>query len=305
MIARDGDRFRPTATRLAGAMRTLMLGCMYICIVSVVRGETADSGVAVIRLRPTMAASGPVITLADLADVSGGNAELRQRLLELDVADAKPGSEITNRQIDIRLRLAGFQADEYVLAGASSVTGQTVPADRTADVLQTIRQELAKNFSVEPDELDVRLTQGSESLQTRPSATRYEVFVPPGVKPGTVRLRVGWYRQEQFLQATPVMVEATIRSADRTASTFERERAPSRSPVRNPVSATVRQDEFIVQSRDVVRVVARKGKLRVTASQAEALQRGRLGDTIRIRNLITQRIIVGKVISADEVQVSF
>jgi flagella basal body P-ring formation protein FlgA len=59
-----------------------------------------------------------------------------------------------------------------------------------------------------------------------------------------------------------------------------------------------------VRPRDSVKVIAKKGPLRVVLQTAEALQAGRPGDIIRVRNLQSGQIINGKVITAKEVEVS-
>ena len=54
---------------------------------------------------------------------------------------------------------------------------------------------------------------------------------------------------------------------------------------------------------DVVRLVVRQGNLTVIVPTAEALQSGLPGETIRVRNLESRKIVVGRVVSAREVEV--
>jgi flagella basal body P-ring formation protein FlgA len=70
-----------------------------------------------------------------------------------------------------------------------------------------------------------------------------------------------------------------------------------------PAKAAI--DPPLVQARDVVRVTARKGSLTVVLSQAEALQAGRAGQLVRLRNPESNRVVVGKVVAAGEVEVAF
>src|SRR5690606_36135569 len=65
------------------------------------------------------------------------------------------------------------------------------------------------------------------------------------------------------------------------------------------------EEPLVIQSRDVVQLVARGKGIRATVPAAEALDSGRVGDTIRVRNIHSGRIVVGEVISAEEVQVKF
>jgi len=77
-------------------------------------------------------------------------------------------------------------------------------------------------------------------------------------------------------------------------------------PIRTyDVQDTREESPILVKYRDTVRLVARKGQLTVTLSAAEALQQGRLGDVVRVRNVVSKRVIVGKVVGPGELEVRF
>lgn len=59
----------------------------------------------------------------------------------------------------------------------------------------------------------------------------------------------------------------------------------------------------LVNPRESVRLFARKGSLRVVIPVAEALQAGREGELVRVRNLQTNRIVTGRVVGRGEVEV--
>lgn len=69
-------------------------------------------------------------------------------------------------------------------------------------------------------------------------------------------------------------------------------------PLRTP------QTKPLIEARDIVRIVARRGTLTVILRTAEALQAGQHGDTIRVRNLESRKVIAGRVVSANEVEVN-
>jgi flagella basal body P-ring formation protein FlgA len=52
-----------------------------------------------------------------------------------------------------------------------------------------------------------------------------------------------------------------------------------------------------------VSLVARTATLNVTLSAAEVLQAGSEGDMIRVRNTASGKIVVGRVVSADVVEI--
>ena len=61
--------------------------------------------------------------------------------------------------------------------------------------------------------------------------------------------------------------------------------------------------EQLIRSRDAVRIVGRRKALKFVVPAAEALQSGRLGQLIRVRNLQSNRIVVGRVTGRGEVEV--
>lgn len=61
--------------------------------------------------------------------------------------------------------------------------------------------------------------------------------------------------------------------------------------------------EQVIRQRDSVHVIAVNGPLRVKLNFAEALQSGRQGDTIRVRNLNSNEVISGKVTGPGRVEI--
>jgi flagella basal body P-ring formation protein FlgA len=63
------------------------------------------------------------------------------------------------------------------------------------------------------------------------------------------------------------------------------------------------EEPILVHARDPVRLIARKGRLTVTIPVAEAMQSGRKGQLIRVRNLQSNQVVTGQVVSSGEVRV--
>ena len=59
----------------------------------------------------------------------------------------------------------------------------------------------------------------------------------------------------------------------------------------------------VIKPRDLIRVTVVRGNLKVVLPSAEALQAGRPGERIRLRNLESQRVIIGTVVAAGEVEI--
>ncbi len=65
----------------------------------------------------------------------------------------------------------------------------------------------------------------------------------------------------------------------------------------------VEEEPILVQPREPVRLIAKKGRLVVTIPVAEALQAGRKGQLVRVRNIQSNQIVTGEVVGRGEVHV--
>jgi flagella basal body P-ring formation protein FlgA len=70
------------------------------------------------------------------------------------------------------------------------------------------------------------------------------------------------------------------------------------------ISYSIIDDPIIIQRGEVIDIVAESKKLFVQ-TKGKALEKGRMGDSIRVKNMSSNREIVGKVVSEDRILVSF
>lgn len=70
------------------------------------------------------------------------------------------------------------------------------------------------------------------------------------------------------------------------------------------VSYSIIDDPVIIQKGEIIDIIAENKKLFVQ-TKGKALERGRMGDSIRVKNMSSDREIVGKVVSGDKILVSF
>lgn len=73
---------------------------------------------------------------------------------------------------------------------------------------------------------------------------------------------------------------------------------------RSASSVTGPDQPFLVKRQDRVAMVAKVGDLNISV-RGEALQDGRLGQTIRVQNVESKSIVQGRVLSADEVEITY
>lgn len=73
-------------------------------------------------------------------------------------------------------------------------------------------------------------------------------------------------------------------------------------PVRpEDVHRSTAEAPYLVNPRDVVRIVAQRGPLRVIVVDGEVLQRGRKGEMVRVRNPNSKAVVTAQVVDRNEV----
>jgi flagella basal body P-ring formation protein FlgA len=73
-------------------------------------------------------------------------------------------------------------------------------------------------------------------------------------------------------------------------------------PAGSVITTHVLEDSFVVQRGDTVNIVAENKKLLIQA-KGRTLERGKIGDIIRVKNLTSNREIVGKVTGSSTIKV--
>lgn len=70
------------------------------------------------------------------------------------------------------------------------------------------------------------------------------------------------------------------------------------------ISYSIIDDPVMIHRGEIIDIVAENRKLYVQ-TKGKALERGRMGDSIRVKNMSSDREIIGKVVSGDKILVSF
>lgn len=154
-------------------------------------------------------------------------------------------------------------------------------------------------------QLTVRIIDGGRVVAARPAsfeiARRQSVVVAVTSLDRANVITPGDVRQEiQF-------VDAAVDQLNTQQVTGRKVLLPLRPgeivTLRHVGEEAVAESPILVQARDAVRLVARKHGLTVTVPVAEALQPGRQGQLIRVRNLQSNQIVTGRVVGRGEVEV--
>jgi flagella basal body P-ring formation protein FlgA len=234
---------------------------------------------------------------------------------------------------------AGIRMDG---ASATQVTWQAAhSAEQRA--LDTVRSAVADHLTVPVDDVVVQLSQplpadvaerigatAADELTARVTTavsgrTRVDLWISDGrggqrATPIAVELR---FRQVTPVAARPIAARQTVAAADVVLETRElpqRGAALSLEQVtgkslrrsvaageilteRDLIAPVKENDPVLIKPRDAVRLTARKGNLLFSMPGAEALQSGRMGEMVRVRNTASGKIVLGRVTGPGEVEV--
>lgn len=245
--------------------------------------NAARGGEAVVVVLPAKATAGtPVVTLGQVAKLHGGDDKLRAKLAAVDLVErTKKDAAVTisRRQIEIRLQLAGYTATDVLVGGADAVTvavaKKTVPAD---DVIATAKKAMLAQFPDNGDGLAVSLAQ--------PLAVK----LPEVVADDTIAITA--VPHAATTKVGRVQMDVTIKVNGETKLAH---------PVHFDVKAT-KVEPVLVKVRQPVRLVVRLGGMNVEAT-GEAMQDGRAGETIKVQNAASKKVVTGRVTAAGVVDV--
>lgn len=294
----------------------ILLVLSFACIQS--NAASAQSSTIEIRLKSPVPVQADLIRVADIADVVGGDAALRHVIngLDVDLLESNQYSTtIDPRAVRIRCLLAGVKASKIRVSGPPmclayrGVSRRAVSLvrpeqkDPESIVVEAIQNSMARIWKVDSTKLDVWLTKPITEFQMdTPAFDRSMVRVyPPGdPKPGQMTLTV-MIRQANGSPIRALVTAHVSLTAPNTDEASPLIRQASLSTVGSNRAATPTKREIVIRPNDTVQLTAVRGPLRVAISDAKALQSGRKGDTIRLRNPASGQIVRGRVVSRSQV----
>ncbi len=153
--------------------------------------------------------------------------------------------------------------------------------------------------------LTVRLWRGSRLVQTRTGRfevlRRQQVAVTRSSIPRNHVITARDFQLEQRFLAAPAdqLEEDQVLGRQVRANLT----AGQMLSLRDLQPRTKRLDQQVIRARDNVRITAVRGRLRVQLTAAEAMQSGRVGQAIRVRNLKSREIVTGRVTAPGQVEV--
>ncbi len=251
---------------------------------------------------------------------------------------------VTRQQIGFRLQLAGLAAESYRLEGPSCVrvsrpAGQGLDAKIVAIARQTLEQQISGQGE------DYRIELAQAVLVPPLSANSGDIHLEAEVRsqivpPCRVAVEVGIYVRGarcngvmvyldvKKLQSVPVAIRRIESGETLSTDNVRVERIVTVNPqratltatelmgrrARRPISAkhpiepddveTDTQTVAAIRTNDLVHLIATVGPMQVK-TRGEALQDGRIGQRIQVRNLDSKNIVTGKVVDGSTVEVEY
>lgn len=251
----------------------------------------------VVDLPAQAAARTSLVTVGDVARVTGGTPAERARVAALDLAEFKTrdtGVTLTKRAVEFRLKLAGATA---TVTGAERTAvaverrpvmpDEVVPAARD-ELLRRLPPSLAGATAELVAPVTVRLPEipAAEKLvvAARPHA--------PVTRPGRVQMDVTLSAGGEQLLAFAVQFD--VQQSAATAAPHAAAPLAALPPI--PTGPPV------VRARQRVTMTARVGALVVTAA-GESHQDGRVGEVIRVENVDSKKVLRARVTGPGRVDI--
>ena len=295
-----------------------------------------------IQLKETAVVHGSQVLLSSIATVSCSDPVRKKEAEDVEVTQLDltlPSETISQRFVNIRLRISGFPMEDLTLSGAEETVVVFEPSQKLTDT-QVEEQALVvmtQALNVAPEDLKVLLQSGF--VQTLPKnlhdvdGLQLKILPPARQSLGPVTLPVQIWHIDKLLFARTAVFdvrrrhhvavarislsreipidESNVQFENRFMTTEVDELDPNQilgRSVRGNVVAggivqmrdlqtTTRSDvDIVVKKGDAIQVIAMARRLRTSIRNIEALEDGRLGDRIRMKNRDSGKEIVCEII---------
>jgi flagella basal body P-ring formation protein FlgA len=289
-----------------------------------------------LTLRETAVVSGPEIRLGDLADLSAAGDGKSAGLAGLSIGPSPmPGETRIVTRTEVGRILEAADLPGVAVAGAPSVRISRSSRSLTqGEVAQVLKSQIASVTAWEPDEIEVRSIRNLKDILVPEgnTALRFILKSPPSSFRNLLlplEISVDGRSARTVYITADVRINATVMQAARmlpfgTALTGDDIRQ-ARIEITDPRAAYVRKaeaatgkvlrrsikigelitedslsDPLVVRSGDTVRLRLEQQNIRLVIL-ARAEQDGRMGQSIRVRNLEFARVMKALVVGPGEV----
>lgn len=279
-----------------------------LCLLCIALASLAASAAdpVTVELRPTASVGTALVTVGDVATVTGGDPATRARVAAIDLAELKgrdPTATLGRKSVEFRLSLAGFDSAAVRVSGAERAAVTLARRQVTADeVVAAARAELLKHYA-EPDALKVELAAPVlVKLPEVPLNEKPVITAKPRGKPGALGR---------------VQMDVTVAAGGEALlglAVHLNVHSPSLAPLAPlppvaPASATApagatgfASADVLVRAKQRVEIQVNSGGIKASAV-GEAQQAGKLGQTILVQNIDSKKTISARVTGPATVEV--
>jgi flagella basal body P-ring formation protein FlgA len=264
--------------------------------------QVSEARTVTVTLRSEAVVDDTIVTLDQIARLTGGTEALRKRLGKLDITDFPANATsriVTGDLVRFRLLLAGLEASEFRLGGGSRTT--IVEPDEPVSfrrLLLAAEQAVRSRYAGDAGSLVLTPSKGVvvPLVETHPAdRVRFEPSIKGEVpRSGRVTIDIAIVVNGKRREVVPFGLDIAVQAASakmsdprestvRPASNW----MPSGGGGRPAQSATIK-------ARDNVKIVVTLSGARLEAT-GEALEDGRVGQIIRVRNADSNRVVHGRV----------
>jgi flagella basal body P-ring formation protein FlgA len=243
-----------------------------------VEAAAGDLGPVVITLKPAVTVAGRPVRVQDVADVAGGGLSLRGQIGLLDLADPPPPGErvqVSANQVRFRIRIANIDPGRFRIEGARQTEVSAGTGSGPAPAVRQVRYEMP-----------AQSTQWVAVSMGR--IARGEALTVDNVRFDHRTIDTA----HNYLTSTDALI----------GKKSKRLIAPGQVLTAADVEDIAADNPVMVKPRELIKIVARVGSMKLTAL-GEALQEGRAGQFIRVQNLSSKNIVLGRVTDYSVVEV--
>jgi hypothetical protein len=284
----------------------LSAGLTLLTVAWPVSAQSMSEGrVVTVTLRSEAVVDDTVVTLDQIARLSGGTEALRRRLGKLDITDfpvSATSRVVSSDLVRFRLLLAGLEESEFRLSGGSRTT--IVEHDEQVSfrrLLLAAEQAVRSRYAGDVGSLMLTPSKGVvvPLIETHPTdRIRFEASVK-GELPRSGRVTVdiaivvnGKRREVVPFGLDIVPQEASAKKSDTRESAIRP--ASNWTPNGGVAKSAPSALTATIKARDNVKLVVTLSGARLEAT-GEALEDGRVGQVIRVRNADSNRVVHGRV----------
>jgi flagellar basal body P-ring formation protein FlgA len=293
-----------------------------------------------VDLSKKAAVVGPQITLGEIADVTGSNSAVVDRVRGLQLGRAAPAGlevKVVLGYVKIALRREGYSLGDFTFTGANaSVVKTQSRVFDPAGLLPQIKSFIVRQTREPPENVEVRM-EGAPQTLLLPAGDLKADFRPSfsGLYQGTVFLTAELSVDGHFIKPLPLRVQVDIvhpavvavrrieKGEEFTAGNIAVEKVSASKITRGcfakleyvagrraadlVLPQTVIQvsdiyDPPVIRHGQIVQAVVEKGNVELSV-EARAIEDGKAGDMIQVENTASHKILKGKVLDENTVLV--